>query len=277
MPNFKASDGRSISYFDTEGAGPTVLCLAALTRDSRDFADLADHLGDAYRVVSMDYRGRGESEWAKDPITEYQPMIEGRDAIEMLAHLQITQSTIIGTSRGGLIGMGLAAHMPESVRALILNDVGPEISESGVRLIMSYLGRPLSYPDFSAAAHGLQALFEEDFPTVTEADWMKFAKRIFHDQNGRPVLSYDNKLRDAVQAVLDGPPVDLWPVFEAIRCPILLIRGGNSSLLTKNAVEKMQTAQPEMTMVEIPDRGHCPFLDEPDAVEAIDTFLERRL
>ncbi|MEM7667976.1 MAG: alpha/beta hydrolase [Pseudomonadota bacterium] len=273
MPHFMSSDGRSIAFSDSGGTAQTQLCLAGLTRDRRDFADLAAHLSDRYRIISMDYRGRGESDWATDPVAEYHPMVEGRDALELMAHLGLTEFGIIGTSRGGLIGMGLAAQLPAMIRTLVLNDVGPVLDPSGIAMIMSHLGRPLNYPDFSAAAHGLEAVFEDDFPGLSNARWLKFARTVFHEQDGRPVLSYDTKLRNSVQAAIDGPATDLWPIFDAVNCPMLLLRGENSTLLGRSTVEEMHLRKPALVSVEVKNRGHCPFLDEPEALDAIDAFL----
>ncbi|MEM8792933.1 MAG: alpha/beta hydrolase [Pseudomonadota bacterium] len=273
MESFQASDGRSIAYRDTGGDGPAILCLAGLTRDSRDFTRLADHLAKEYRVVSMDYRGRGQSEWAEEPVREYSIVVEGRDAVELLSHLELPSATIIGTSRGGLIGMGLAAQAPGLVTALILNDIGPEMTQSGLEFIMTYLGRPVSYPDFEAAAQALKAAFEAEATDLTHAQWLAFAKDTYVEGEDGLSLSYDPKLREAVAAAMDGPTPDLWPFFEAINCPLLVIRGANSGLLTGDTVREMHRRKPSLTSVEIPNRGHCPFLDEPPARAAIDDFL----
>ncbi|MEM7177437.1 MAG: alpha/beta hydrolase [Pseudomonadota bacterium] len=276
MNSFTASDGRRIAYSDTGGDGPVVLCLAGLTRDQRDFIDLAAHLGAAYRVIAMDYRGRGQSEWAENPLGEYTPPVEGRDAVELLAHLAIPDVTLLGTSRGGLIGMGLAAQAPALVRALILNDIGPVIDDAGIRRIMSYLGRPLPYANFEAAAQGLKAAYAGDAPTVTDAQWLSYARNTFHDDQGHPILSYDPKLRDSVAAAIEGPQIDLWPVYDAISCPLLVLRGANSNLFSAATLDEMQRRKPALTATIVPDRGHCPFLDEPEALAAIDTFLARQ-
>ncbi|MBY8974863.1 alpha/beta hydrolase [Rhodobacteraceae bacterium NNCM2] len=275
MTDMTASDGRRIAFSDTGGDGPAILCLAGLTRDRRDFEALAEHLSPDYRVVSMDYRGRGDSEWAKDPLTEYHPAIEGRDAVELLVHLGIPSATIIGTSRGGMIGMGLAAQAPQLVKALILNDIGPVIEAYGLERIMGYLGRPLPYRTFEAAVAGLKVAFEGGMPTLTDEEWVAYAQRTFHEENEHPILSYDAKLREAVEAAMESSPADFWPIFEAVTCPVLVLRGANSDLLADSTVAEMKARKPGTESALIPDRGHCPFLDEPEALDAIDNFLAR--
>lgn len=275
---FTARDGRRIAYSDWKNDGPPVLCLAGLTRDARDFAPLLPTLLPGYRVIAMDYRGRGRSAWATDPVAEYQIAIEAGDALELLDKLEVPAATIIGTSRGGLIGMGLAVQAPGRVKALVLNDVGPALSLSGLNFIMTYLGKAPSYPDFDAAAAGFHDIYADIAPDLSLADWRAFAERTFHKgEEGEPVLSYDPTLRDAVSASLPDDPEDLpelWPLFEAISCPVLALRGANSDLLTAEAFAEMARRKPDLHAATVPNRGHCPMLDEPAVTAALVPFLE---
>ncbi|MEM7507530.1 MAG: alpha/beta hydrolase [Pseudomonadota bacterium] len=273
MQHFTASDGRKIAFSDSGGSGPAVLCLAGLTRDSRDFAPLSPHLTPDFRVITMDYRGRGASDHATDPVTEYQPQIEGRDAVELLAHLGIERTSLIGTSRGGMIGMGLAASMPNLIGALVLNDIGPVIDLDGIGVIMTYLGKPIPHTDLDAAAAAFLALYGDTAPDLTLSDWRGYAERTFHMRDGRPVLSYDPALRGAVEASIPDAPPDLWPLFDAINAPLLILRGENSNILSADTVAEMQRRKPNLTAVEVPNRGHCPMLDEPAVLEAMLPFL----
>ncbi|MEL6479663.1 MAG: alpha/beta hydrolase, partial [Pseudomonadota bacterium] len=261
-------------YADTGGAGAPLLCLAGLTRDSRDFGPLIPHLAGAYRLISMDYRGRGQSDWAKDAVVEYQIPVEGRDALELLDHLGIERAVLVGTSRGGLIGIDLATRQPERLSALVLNDIGPVIDLGGIQFILSYLGRPLEFADFGAAASMLMTVYGPSAPDLSHADWVAYARRSFADEQGRPALSYDPKLRDAVEASIPDAPPDLWPLFDAIACPVLTLRGANSNILTAETFAEMQARKPGMSAVEVPDRGHCPLLDEPASLAALRAFLE---
>jgi len=269
---FASADGRRIAY-DVAGAGPAVLCLPGLTRNMRDFEAVGAHLTPRHRVVRMDYRGRGGSDWAADPMAEYTPMVEGGDAALLMEHLGIARAAILGTSRGGLIGMGLAAKAPGMVSCLVLNDVGPVVEPAGLAAIMGYLGREPGFPDFETAAAGLEASFGPRFPGLGRAAWLAQARRIFRDEGGRPALDYDPRLRDAVEAALAAGPADLWPLFDAIEVPILALRGEHSDLLSPATLAEMQARKPGLVAVTVPDRGHVPFLDEPVAVAAIDAFL----
>jgi len=273
---FNAPDGRLLAYEDSGGEGPAVLCLAGLTRDSRDFADLAAHLAGSYRVLRLDARGRGLSAWAAEPVAEYTVPVEAGDAVALMDHLGIARTAIVGTSRGGLQGMVIAATRRERVSALLLNDVGPVIEQAGLSFILSYLGRQPAFDTFEAAARALRQNMGAAFPDLTPGDWLDFARSVYRDEGGRPALSYDPRLREAVEAALTAGTPDLWPLFEALAdVPVMAIRGANSEILSAATLEEMARRHPGMAQVTVPNRGHVPFLDEPEALAAIDAFLER--
>lgn len=273
---FRPPGGRLLAYEDSGGDGPAVLCLAGLTRDSRDFADLAAHLAGRYRVLRLDARGRGFSEWAADPVAEYTVPVEAGDAVAFLDHLGIARTATVGTSRGGLQGMVIAAGMPDRVSALVLNDIGPVLGQAGLDFILTYLGRPPGYAGFDEAARALCHSMGAAFPDLTPGDWLDFARSVYRDEGGRPALSYDPRLREAVEAALAAGTPDLWPLFEALAdVPVLAIRGANSKILSAGTLEEMARRHPGMAQVTVANRGHAPFLDEPEALAAIDAFLER--
>lgn len=273
---FAAPDGRRLAFDDSGGEGPAVFCLAGLTRDGRDFADLAAHLGDRYRVLRLDSRGRGGSEWAIDPVTEYTVAVEAGDAVALLDQLAIPCAAIVGTSRGGLVGMMIATGMPARVSALVLNDIGPVIGEAGLDFILSYLGRAPGFANFAEAARALERSMGAAFPNLTPGDWLDFARSIYRDEGGRPGLSYDPRLREAVEAALAVAPPDLWTLFDALAAvPVLAIRGENSDILLAETLAEMARRHPALAQVTVRNRGHVPFLDEPEARAAIDAFLER--
>ncbi|MEM9146782.1 MAG: alpha/beta hydrolase [Pseudomonadota bacterium] len=277
MQHFRAADGRMLSFRDSGGQGPVVLCLAGLTRNARDFDSLAERLAPHRRVVRMNARGRGGSDWAKDPLAEYTIAVELGDVMALIAHLGVTRLAVIGTSRGGILGMALAAAMPGVLSGLVLNDVGAQIETKGLLAIMDYLGHPPDAPDFDAAAAALAERNAAQFPGVPLARWVRHARAIYDDRDGRPVLAYDPALRQAVGATLDPslPHVDLWLMLDALATmPVLLIRGANSDILSAETAERMQARLPLLTRSEIADRGHAPFLDEPSAIKAIEGFLE---
>ncbi len=273
---FASHDGRRLAYRD-EGEGPAVLCLAGLTRNTRDFETVAAHLQGAHRVIRLDSRGRGQSSWAVDPVAEYSIPVEAQDAITLIDHLGLGTVSILGTSRGGILGMSLAAMRPEQISCLILNDVGAVIEAAGMLRIVDYIGRAPTAPDFEAAAEALMRANAREFPGVPHDRWVQMARALFDDNGGRPVLSYDPALRTAVMSSFNAeePEVSLWPLFETtLETPLLCIRGENSDLLSSEVAAQMQERHFNMRLVEIKDRGHVPFLDEPDAVQAIDAFLK---
>ena len=274
MEYILASDGRRLAYRDTGGAGPAVLCLPGLSRNSRDFDRLAAHLAPRYRVLRLDARGRGGSERAAKPTEEYTVPVETRDTHDLLDHLGIGRVSVIGTSRGGIVGMSLAAAWPGLVQALVLNDA--EIEMRGLLRIMAYLGREPLDGSFAEAAARLKREHARDFPGVPEARWLEHARAIYDDVHGRPRIAYDPKLVAAAAAVDDNAEtISLWPLLEGLpNLPILVIRGEHSDILSARTLARMRKVHPGLQAVEIPARGHAPFLDEPAAVAAIDRFLE---
>jgi pimeloyl-ACP methyl ester carboxylesterase len=274
--HFEAPDGRRLAYQDTDGAGPVVLCLAGLTRNARDFAGLAAHLAPLYRVLRIDSRGRGMSEWADDPLAEYTVPVEAGDALALLDHLEVPRAAIVGTSRGGILGLVIGATAPGRVSCLALNDIGPVIEPRGLDNIMGYLGVEPAATNFESMAAALERAMGAEFPDLSPRQWRGFARTIYRDEGGRPRLSYDARLRDAVEAALQAAPADLWPLFDTLAAmPVLTIRGGNSDILSAETLAEMARRRPDMAHVTVANRGHAPFLDEPEAVAAIDEFLER--
>lgn len=272
---FAAPDGRELAFQDTHTEGPAVLCLPGLTRNARDFAGLAQHLAPRYRVLRLDARGRGLSEWAEDPVAEYTIPVEASDAVALLDHLGIARAAIIGTSRGGLQGMTVAATAPERVSALVLNDIGAVIEAEGLAHIMGYLGVEPGFASFEEAARAMEASLGPAFPDLAPEQWLGFARTIYRDEGGRPRLSYDPRLRDAVEATMATGPIALWELFDALAgVALLTIRGANSNILSAATLDEMARRRPDMLRVTVPDRGHPPFLDEPGARDAIDGFLE---
>jgi pimeloyl-ACP methyl ester carboxylesterase len=162
------------------------------------------------------------------------------------------------------------------VTALVLNDIGPVVERAGLDFIMAYIGLDPGVEDFSGAAARLRAVYAGAFPDLTDIEWLAFARRSFADSNGRPVLNYDPRLRDATAMALDAPPPDLWPVFDALaELEVLTIRGGNSNILSAETLDEMARRRPDMAHVTLANRGHVPFLNEAPALAAIDEFLER--
>ena len=269
MPHFTARDGTKLAYSD-QGSGLPVLCLAGLTRNMRDFDFVAPHLTDI-RMIRMDYRGRGASDWA-DPAT-YSVAQESADVLELLDHLGLDSVAIIGASRGGLIAMALSAMAPARLKGVCLNDIGPELDLSGLDVIMTYLGKRPAAKTFDEAAEA-RALFMAGFDDVPLARWRQEVTHMFKEVPDGLELTYDPALRDTIaKADAAGFP-DLWPFFTAMAAkPLALVHGQNSNLLTAETVARMQQEAPDMLIASVPGRGHTPFLDEPESLEVIRKWL----
>ena len=270
LPHFTTSDGARLAFRD-EGGGLPVLCLAGLTRSGTDFDFVAPHLA-AVRLIRADYRGRGGSEWTG--AATYTIEREAKDALELLDHLGIEQAAILGTSRGGLIGMALAATARDRLLGLCLNDVGPVIDPEGLNKIKDYVGRN---PASKSMEH-LVANLPRNMPgfDLPPERWRAFAERLYSETETGLHIRYDPELRTSFLAAFDAPPVDLWPLFDASAgLPMALIRGANSDLLSADTAREMCRRRPDMIFTDVPGRGHVPFLDEPEALAAIRAWLER--
>lgn len=269
MQHFTASDGARLVYRD-EGEGLPVLALSGLTRTGGDFDYLAPHLSDV-RLIRPDYRGRGGSDWTG--AESYTVPREAQDALELLDHLGLESAAVLGTSRGGLIGMYLAAVAKPRLRGLCLNDVGPVLDRSGLDKIKDYVGRNPTARTWTEMAAKLPGLMPE-CRNVPEARWLEEASRHYLETPDGLRISYDPALRDAFLAAFSGPEVDLWPLFDMLQgLPLALIRGANSDLLSSGVAAEMRRRRPDMIFAEVPDRGHIPFLDEPEALAAIREWL----
>ncbi|EAR50290.1 hydrolase, alpha/beta fold family protein [Oceanicola granulosus HTCC2516] len=272
MGSFTTSDGLRLHYED-EGDGQPVLCLAGLTRNGADFRYLAPHLADT-RLIRLDYRGRGQSEWAQD-FHSYNILREGQDAIELLDVLGLDRVALVGTSRGGLVAMALARSHPERLAAVVLNDIGPVIEPEGLARIMDYVGRPPPWPDYEAAADALSAEMAAEFPGVPRARWREQAEAMYRQTKDGLALRYDPRLRDALLTQSGGPPPDPWSFAHGLAAiPTGVIRGARSDLLSERTIVEMLHRYPGTRAVTVPDRGHVPFLDEPEAVALIRAILE---
>ena len=268
MATFTTSDGVSLYYTD-EGAGLPLLCLPGLTRTTEDFQYVTPHLPPC-RLIKMDYRGRGQSQW-DDTWANYVLPVEIRDVMELMDHLSLASCAILGTSRGGLNAMGLAAAAPDRLLGAALNDVGPELDPAGLAGIMTYLGRRPAARTHAEVAAALPYVLK-GFKGVPQTRWMQEAHTHFVETDQGLDITYDPKLRDAVEAGGDVP--DLWPFFDALEGkPVCVIRGAGSDLLSAETVAKMQDRRPDLMTAEVPGRGHVPFLDEPEALDALHRWM----
>jgi pimeloyl-ACP methyl ester carboxylesterase len=236
---------------------------------------VAPHLA-GVRLIRLDARGRGRSERA-DPATYAVPQ-EAADALALLDHLGIGRAAILGTSRGGLVGMYLAAAAQDRLLGLALNDIGPVIERRGLEVIRSYLGRNPAQRTWEEAARARAAQWT-GFRGVPHDRWLHEVRNHYDETAEGLVIRYDPALRQAVFGADEGAPLaagpDLWPLFDACAgLPLCLIRGAHSDLLTRATAEGMRRRRPDMIFAEVPDRGHVPFLDEPGALAALRAWLE---
>ena len=275
-----SADGLSLHYRDYAGPegydGPPVVCMHGLTRNSRDFAPLAEHIAATRRVIVPEMRGRGQSDYAPDSAT-YNPVQYAADVEALLAQEGIETFIAIGTSMGGLMTMLLAAAKPDRIKGVVMNDIGPEVNPDGIERIKSYVGQGRSYPTWVHAARSLAETHGSAFPDYTLDDWLEMAKRtLVVSQNGRIAYDYDMAIAEPFNEPGGEVPANLWEAYEALRdVPMVLVRGELSDLLTPETEKRMAQRNPAMTSVTVPRAGHAPTLDEPEARVAIDALLAK--
>lgn len=278
--HFQTDDGLKLfarDYSSSLSALTPLLCLPGLTRNSRDFETVAPWLAQTRRVVAMDFRGRGLSHYASDPAS-YRPDVELNDTIAFLDFLEIDRVAVIGTSRGGIVGMLMASFFHDRLGGLFLNDVGPELDRGGLLRIRNYLGAQGEFASWEMAIADLKSN-SSGFESLTGDEWLAFARRVFKPVNGVPRADYDAALLHAFPSVEDitaGRVANLWDFFGAIgNLPVSLARGEHSDLLSADTVAAMKQRNAGLDATTIPGRGHAPFLDEAAAKEALMRWLER--
>ena len=271
---FTTRDGLRLA-FDDRGRGHPLLCLAGLTRNMADFASVAEAFGGRARIIRLDSRGRGQSAFDPD-YRNYTVAQEAADALALLDHLGLERASILGTSRGGLIAMVIAATAPDRLAGVILNDVGPVVAREGLSDIFGYIGFRPVYTDYDDAADKLPAaMAPAGFADIPRARWRAFAEALYIERPDGLDLRYDPALRTAILEQAQGGELpEIWPLFEALAPrPVALIRGANSRLLSPETAAEMRRRLPGMLCTEVAGRGHVPFLDEPESVATIESYL----
>jgi pimeloyl-ACP methyl ester carboxylesterase len=269
------TDRLRLHYRDYPGSAERlpILCLPGLTRNARDFADFAERLSPGLRVIALDFRGRGESDY--DPLpARYNPLTYAGDVQQLLDQLGLKQAVFVGTSLGGLVTMILATMAPHRLAASILNDVGPELEQAGLDRIKSYVGNDVRFKSWAAAAAAMANNNCHLPANYSQADWIKAAHSACREQDGEIRYDYDMAIANAFSTVSAAPKVDLWPMFGALAAkPLLIVRGAKSDLLSAEGLRRMRRHAPKAKAVIVAGAGHAPTLAEPDAVAAIDAFL----
>ena len=252
------------------------VCLAGLSRNSRDFHDLAVALArpdeGGRDVYCLDYRGRGRSQ--NDPDwRNYSILAELNDALDFMTMRGLHNAAMIGTSRGGLITMLMGVLRPGAIGAVVLNDIGPVIEPEGLARIVAYIGRVPLPATWREAAELVAEMHRRQFPAVTAQQWAEFARQVFNDDNGLPAPSYDPNLSKAISLVPADLP-DLWPQFVALsHAPTLVLRGENSDVLSAKTLSEMQLRHPRLDAVTVKGQGHAPLLKDAPTITAVSQFL----
>lgn len=260
-------------YEGPSAAAATVLCLHGLTRNSRDFEDLAPYLQRRYRVIVPDVRGRGRS--ARDPNPQnYQPAIYIQDIVGLLDAVGADRAAVIGTSMGGLLGMMMGVGHRARVAGLVLNDMGPEVDPAGLERIKGYAGKLPPPKNWDDAIAQTQFMFGSAWPDLPAERWAALTRRGYReDDKGALSVDADPMIGEMLRA---APPAtaNLWPFWSALRgIPMLAIRGAHSDILSAATFAKMKEQMPELKQLEVARRGHVPLLDEPECLAAIDGLV----
>lgn len=274
-------DGLKLHYRDYCGPSdrPPVLCLHGLTRNARDFADLAARLSGNWRVLAVDFRGRGESE--RDPRSgNYVPPTYAADVLQLLDELSIPEAVFIGTSLGGVVTMIVAAFARQRIAAAVLNDIGPDLDQAGLERIRSYVGDPVAFADWDEAAEKLSARHADVHPGYSSEDWLGYAKRVARETSCGIEFDYDMAIAEPFNAMDEktANAASAWPLFAKLAGkPLLILRGERSDLLSAQTAAKMVEAVAGAELVTVSNVGHAPDLDEPESVAAVDRLLQRVL
>lgn len=249
-----------------------LMCVHGLTRSSRDFDRLAEALSERYRVVCPDVAGRGESDWLPDPML-YGLAQYVADMVTLIARLDVEHVDWVGTSMGALIGMALAAQAETPIARLVMNDAGPVITRVSLERIATYVGKVPEFPDLDAAEQFVRAV-SAPFGPHSDAEW-RFLTETVMRRNGSGTwrAHYDPKIGEAYRASLPERDLEMWPMWNAVRAPTLLLRGAVSDLLTRETAEQMASTGPKAKVIEIPGVGHAPTLLHDDQIAIVREFL----
>lgn len=252
--------------------GKVLVCVHGLTRCARDFDALAAAMSNRYRVVCPDVAGRGESDWLSDPML-YQTAQYVADMVTLIARLDVESVHWVGTSMGALIGMALAAQANSPIKRFVINDAGPVVSKVSLERIGSYVGKAPAFPDIEAAVKYVRTV-NAPFGPHSDAEWRFLAEVVMRkNPDGTLRVHYDPKIAEPFRATMPEKDLEMWPLWDAMRCPTLVIRGALSDLLSKDTVTKMAGRGPKAKVVELAGIGHAPTLMHDDQIKIVRDFL----
>ena len=276
---WRTDDGLQLCARDYPGAGGAarlpVICLHGLTRNARDFEAVAPAIAaGGRRVLACDVRGRGRSNRDPQPERYAVPTYAG-DVLALARAAGIARCVMVGTSMGGLIAMALALAAPGLIASAVLNDIGPRLAPEGLARIGRYTGEPVAAETWAEAAAYARRTNAAAFPDYAESDWQAFARRLFREEGGRPVLDYDPAIALPIRAAQGRPAPEVWPMFDALAHdrPLLAVRGALSDLLEADTLAQMQARAPDLRAATVEGVGHAPMLTEPAAAAALAAFL----
>ena len=249
-----------------------LVCVHGLARSSRDFDELARTLCGHFRVACPDLAGRGDSDRLADPALYVVPQYVS-DMVTLIARLDAESVNWVGTSLGGLVGMALAAQPGAPIKRLVLNDVGPVIAKAALERIATYLGQAPAFPSVEEAEKYVRAV-SAPFGPHTESQWRFLTQTwIRKDAEGKWRPHYDPRIADEYKRTLPDKDIELWYLYDEIRCPTMVLRGAQSDLLSRDTADAMARRGPKAKVVEVPGVGHAPTLLNPDQIAIVRSCL----
>ncbi len=275
---WQSADGLRLggrTYGSERSAYLPLICLPGLTRNSRDFEPVAAHLVPlGFRIITIDSRGRGASEWDPNP-ANYTPTTELQDALALIDSLGLQHISALGTSRGGILMMLGALVRPDLFQRSILNDIGPRLELDGLLKIKGYVGRDLGEMTWEKAIFALSVSQGLIFPRLDDAGWERYARRLWRDKSGHPVADYDPTLALGLSGLTEDTKLpEAWEGFTALaQNSVLILRGGLSDILSPETMSEMAARCPTVQLHEIPNEGHAPLLEDAASLERITQFL----
>lgn len=276
---YNSADGLRLHYRVYPGGEhdqPPILCLPGLTRNARDFEPIADRFAGDWRVLALDFRGRGLSANDPDP-SRYMPPHYANDVLKLLDQLGIADAVFIGTSLGGLVTMIIAAMEEERIAGALLNDIGPEVAPEGIERIRTYVGKPVEFASYAEAAQAFASRMPDVYPNWTAPEWERFARRCCREEDGKVSFDYDMAIAKPFADANEATQPNLWPLLGYLKDkPVTVLRGDRSDLFTADVADRMIAELGDgAELVTIADVGHAPSFDEPESIAAVERLLAR--